>query len=323
MRKPLASDLSEKQLDELLAYTPDFSEKNIENIKRLSLEKALKTPRRNFSMKKVFAIAAVVAVFLIGSSVIFAGGGGLEQFRARFNPNFIELAIPPLYPAYAIDQGIRVEAVGAQQIGHVVLVYVSVQDISGENRLSNLVHPNLEIYIDGEIVNGPGSGRRLNFDSGTNTGYYELIIVGEVGMPWAESIELVMHRVEYFGHYTGQILALVEGDWRMTVNTSDLGIRPITWTDIPAGSIHIDYMSLSPFGVQINGSHAYGLEDLSFFAIRDVRIEFENRIFNTVMRGGGGGSGEDWFSWFAFSGSPIDIDAVTAVIINGERIEIP
>lgn len=272
-------------------------------------------------MKKVFAIAAVVAVFLITSSVIFAGGGGLENFLARFNANFGEFAIPPLYPAYAVDQDIRVEVVGAQQIDHIILAYVSVQDISGENRLSTDTNPSFAIFIDGEPVGRGGmTSQRLNFDAETNTTYHEMRLQGDPGMPLAESIELVMLRVEYFGHYTGQILPLIEGDWRMTVNTSDLGIRPIVWRDVSAGeSLHIDFMSLSPFGVYLEGNHEYG-SDFPWF---DIRIEYEGRLFNRPILGGGGGIGPDCFSWFASPNRPIDIDDVAAVIVNGERIAVP
>ena len=339
----LISELSEEQLDELLAYAPDFSDRNLENIKRLSLEK-INTPvsersmgetscqvstqkietslRRSFSMKKLFAIAAAAVFLLATATTIFAATGGLEAFLFRFNPNFGEFAIAPLEPAYAESQGIRIEAVGAQQIGHVVLVYMTVQDISGENRLTRHMSADLEIFVDGEFMNGPSSRRSLNFDRATNTRYSEMIMVGEAGMPKAENIELRVRRIICMEH-SGPIRTVIEGDWSMIVNTSDLGLRPITWTDIPAGSIHYEYISLSPFGLQMVGSHSYDTSDLRNFPFFEVEIELENRRRNLRLPGGGGGFGPDCFSNFRFAEAPIDLGMVTAVVINGERIPIP
>jgi hypothetical protein len=318
--KNLISELSEEQLDELLAYAPSFSQKNLENIKRLSLEKLNpRENRRRTSMKKLIAIVAAAVLFLITSSALFAASGGLEYFLARFNTNFGELAIAPLYPAYSEQQGIRIEAVGAQQIDHVVLVYVAMQDVSGENRLTQHMWPSLEIYIDGEIINGPGTSNRLEFDHSTNTLYFEKIIVGEVGMPWADTIELVANHIDCYG-VSGPVRRVFEGEWRITVNSSDLGITPIVWENVTVGNIHIERMSLSPFGVQINGSHSY---EAASFPLLDTRIEFGNRLFRTKLPSGGGGIGYDWFSSFKFSQAPIDLDAVTAIIINGERIPTP
>jgi len=322
--KNIISELPEEQLDKLLAYTPDFSEKNLENIKQLSLEKLnIKENqirgRKKTSMRKLAVIAAAAVLLLATSTAIFAATGGLEQFLSRFNPNFGEFAIAPLQPAFAESEGIRIEAIGAQQIDHVVLVYVAMTDLSEENRLSRHMSPDLEIHIDGEAINGPSSSRRLDFDASTNTAYFEMRIVGDAGMPKADTIELIANRVQDFEH-SGQIRTAVEGDWRMIVNSSNLGIKPIVWSDIPAGNLHIEHMSLSPFGVQINGSHSY---EVNLFPVFDVRIEFENRWLNTRLPGGGGGIGHNHFSHFQFSDTPIDLEAVTAIIINGERIIVP
>lgn len=325
--KNLVSELSEQQLNELLTYTPGFSQENIENIKRLSLEKITtkeSPPRRRIPMKKIISLVAAAILLLATSTIIFAAttGGGLDQFLSRFNPSFGEFAIAPLYPAYTENQGIRIEAVGAQQIGAVVLVYVTLQDISGENRLTRHMIPDLEIYANGQIINGPRSSKRLNFDESTNTVYYEMRIAGEARMPRTDTLELIVRGIDCLEH-DGQIRTPFRGEWLITVNTS-YSIQPITWTDIPAGRLHIEYMSLTPFGAQIVGTHSYGDNPGErSFPFLDVRIELENRWRNVRLPGGGGGVWHDGFSFFISSNSPIDLDAVTAVIVNGERIQIP
>jgi len=336
--KNLLSQLSEEQLNELLTYTPDFSDTNLENIKRLSLEKvnASKKPaRRRFPMKKITALIAAAVFLLATTTIIFAAtvSGELEQFLSRFNPNFGEFAIAPLYPAYAENQGIRIEAVGAQQIGAVVLVYVTVQDISGENRITRHISPDLELYINGQIMNVSKSSRRLNFDRSTNTAYFEMRLVGEAGMPRADTIKLVTSRIQCFQH-SGPIRTVVEGAWSITVNTSDLGIQPITWVDVVAGGLYIEYMSLTPFGLQLVGTHSYGMGGLQLdgpyshvgagFPTLDVSLELENRRRDVSIAGGSsGGVGDDSFIFHVSSNSPIDIDAVVAVIVNGVRVLVP
>ena len=314
----LISELTDEQLDELLEYTPGFSETNIENIKRLSLEKINRPEaKRRLSMKKIVTISIAAALFLLTSTAIFATSGGLEQFLARFNPNFGEFAIAPLYPAYAESEGVRIEAVGAQQIDHIVLVYVAVTDISGENRLTRHMRPDLEIYVDGQIMNGPRRSQLLNFDNATNTAYFEMLIVGEVGMPKAYTIGLTAGAIQCFEH-SGPVVTVVEGNWQVAVNSSDLGIIPIVWSYVEVDGLQINRMSLSPFGVQIDGYHSH--ERGHGFPFPDVRVEFENRLFNTRLSGGGGGAGDNFFSFFLFADAPIDLENVTAVIINGERI---
>ncbi|MCL2565209.1 MAG: hypothetical protein FWE24_05285 [Defluviitaleaceae bacterium] len=321
--KNLISELSDEQLDELLVYTPDFSQTNLDNIKRLSLEKlnTAEIPlKRKTSMRKLTIIAAAI-LLLVTSTAVFATTGGLEQFLARFNPNFGEFAIAPLYPAYAIDQGIRIEVVGAQQIDNVLLVYTIMQDVSGENRITRHMSPDFEFYVDGERMStGGGSGRPLHFDRTTNTSYTERILLGRDDMPKADTIELVINHINCFER-SGPVHRAFEGEWVIEVNTSDLGIQPIVWIDVSVGNLYIEHMSLSPFGVQFLGTHTYG--DISSFPHITVEIEFENRRRNYRFSSQGMGIGYDHFSLFSFADSPIDIDEVVAIIINGERIQAP
>jgi len=318
-KRNLMTELSDEQLNTLLAYTPEFSEENLENIKKLSLEKIEeKSNRRHFLMKKFAYIAAVAALLLITTTGIFAATGDLEQFLSRFNPNFGALAVAPIYPAYSVDEGIRIEAVGAQQIDNIVLVYVTMQDISGENRLTRYTSHDLEIYVDDQMLGGARSSRRLNFDSTTNTSYFEIVLVGEPGLPKADEINLVMTSVQDLEH-SGPIQRLIEGDWSLTVNASDLGIKPIVWENVIAGNLQIEHMSLTPFGLQMSGNHTYGMENFPFF---DIRVELENRLFRVRLPGGGAGIGDYTFTAFQFADSPIDLENVTAVVINGTRISV-
>jgi hypothetical protein len=322
-KQSIISELSENQLDLMKTYVPNFSDENLERIKQLSLARINsknKQSKKKHSFKRVLVIAAAVVLLLATATTVFAATGRLEQFLSRFNPNFGVLAIAPLYPAFAEDQGILIEAVGAQQIDHVVLVYVTMQDISGEKRLNRHMMPALMIRVDGQVMNGPSSGRWLKFDRSTNTQHYEMIIVGEVGMPNMTEIEVFTNRIEEFSR-SGQVPVAFEGNWEILVNTSDLGIQPIKWLDVTVDNLLIEYISLSPFGVQIDG---FDLCDQLIFPNFDVIIEFENQQSKQLSSWAtGGGSSDNGFSIFAFSDAPISLDTVTAIIINGERLSVP
>lgn len=313
-------------------------------------KRGLKTAKRR---ARLSVAAAAILIFVAISGTVYAASGGLDQFLSRFNPAFGALAIPPVEPAYAEDQGIRIEIVGAQQINNVVLSYMTMQDTTGENRLSEYTWADLEIYMDGQVVSTGGmSTRRLHFDKATNTVYFEIRILGEIGIPRMELLEIGIHHIncnqssrhvrrfpEAEGtvetgtvyietiEASGQVQRAVEGEWRIQVNTSEADNQVLIWTDIPAGDIHVEYMSLSPLGVQVVGTHLWVTDpsaadfDGGWRNFR-IEIEVENRIRNIRPSSSGGGVGADDFDFFFFVDAPIDVPAVTAVIINGTRIPV-
>ncbi|MCL2420345.1 MAG: hypothetical protein FWD03_00665 [Defluviitaleaceae bacterium] len=272
------------------------------------------------------AIAAMFILVII-SGTVYAASGGLDHFISRFNPAFGALAIPPEVPAYAEDQGIRIEVIGAQQISNVVLAYLTIQDITGENRLTQYIFPDLEIYMDGQVVSTGGmSSRRLHFDRSTNTAYFEIKVLGDIGIPRLDNLEIGIDHING-NQFSGQLQRIVEGEWRIQVNTSEADNQTLIWTDIPAGDLHLDYISLSSLGIQVTGTHQWVTDPDAENFVRgwgdfQVEIELENRRRNIRPSGSGGGVGPDDFDFFFFVDAPVDMDAVSAVIVNGVRIPV-
>ena len=268
---------------------------------------------------KFSVAAASILVFIALSVTAYAAGGGLDQFIARFTPAFGDLAIPLIEPSYAENEGIRMEIYGAQQFGNAVLVYLSMQDITGENRLSIHTSPDLEIYGDGQsLSNGAQSSQRLHFNEATNTLYFEVRVIGDAGIPRLDTLEIVAVSV-LCTEGGGQVSRVAEGEWRMEVNTSDTDDQIISWADISIEGAHIDYMSLNPLGVQINGSHTWDISERR--DVLNVEIEVENRWRN-IRLFGGGGIGPDCFDFFFHTEFPLDIENVSAVVVNGVRIAV-
>ncbi|MCL2422254.1 MAG: hypothetical protein FWD03_10385 [Defluviitaleaceae bacterium] len=77
LKKDLIPELSEKQIDELLAYTPEFSDKHLANIKARSFEKINHKEQPNMKRSTIrcsfgTAIAACLALLITGITVFAA-----------------------------------------------------------------------------------------------------------------------------------------------------------------------------------------------------------------------------------------------------------
>jgi hypothetical protein len=130
-------------------------------------------------LKRFVPVVVVMVMLLAVSTTAFAALGGFDWFVERFNPTFADVVEPVM--AYSEDQGIRLTVIGARRFDNAAIVYLSLQDISGENRLTESVG-----FGDGFSVGMEAGGRDilsfgtrrelLYFDEATNTAYFEIII---------------------------------------------------------------------------------------------------------------------------------------------------
>ena len=80
------------------------------------------------------AVAALALSVMLGVTAAAATLGGFDWFIEKFNPSFGEIVEP--VEAYCEDQGIRMEVIGAQKYDNMAVIYLSLQDVSGQNRLT-------------------------------------------------------------------------------------------------------------------------------------------------------------------------------------------
>ena len=135
-------------------------------------------------------VAAIVAVMAITTTAL-AATGGFDWIMQRINPTFSEVIEPVMI--YTEDQGIRMTVIGAQTFDNRAVVYISLQDVSGENRIArhggigmglffhdaiDEVYPSDIFYEDSAIMAplfvGGTSVRMIYFDEAANTAYFEL-----------------------------------------------------------------------------------------------------------------------------------------------------
>jgi len=277
-------------------------------------------PFRPLRKKRAIFIVALIAVIITTAFSVYAVTGGLDMFRSHFGSPFEDLAVAPAIPAYYEAQGIRIEVVGAQQIGNVALVYLTMQDVSGENRLSTDTRPDVFLSLDGQAMNGPARSRRLYFNRDSNTLYFEYRIVGDIGISRADTMTLGVRNIAYFPRAGGQVQAFLEGDWQVTVDIGELEEQIISWSDISADNIQLNHMILTPLGVEIQGSiNSDKPESLCDFQFGEIEIELENQWRNIRLQHSSGGGNTQSFMFYFHADSPIDIEQVTAVRFNGIR----
>jgi hypothetical protein len=186
--------------DALSQITVDASKLAGQVKRRLNEEIPCTAPRRaRWSMTAVAAIALSMMLVVTAAAATL---GGFDWFIKKINPSFGEIVEP--VEAYCEDKGIRMEVIGAQKYDNMAVVYLSLQDVSGQNRLTEQtdfrdgfsVKMNTQAQEEAkgqtdEIVAGISYGQKmLYFDEETNTIYYEFNITADSNSPLSDPLEL-------------------------------------------------------------------------------------------------------------------------------------
>ncbi|AOY75308.1 hypothetical protein [Clostridium formicaceticum] len=167
---------------------------------RLNKKTFYATPRRQVR----WSLAAAIIVTMSALLVITAAAAALGSFDwliKKINPFFGEIV--ELVEVYCEDQEIRMEVIGAQKYANMAIVYLSLQDISGQKRLTKQtdfrdgfsvkMNPQTQ-KTDGQSTEEAfsfGWGQKLlYFDEVTNTVYYEFNITADSNSPLSDPLEL-------------------------------------------------------------------------------------------------------------------------------------
>ena len=305
----------------------DVDTENFKN--KLNFESTAKTKKPI----KLTSLAAAILIVLIASVTAYAATDGLYFIRSIFESPLIDYAVEQLEPVYAEDQGIRIEILAAEQIGDTILLYYTIQDVSGENlfassSLNGINFTSLDwlFYIDGERILAPGGGfGRHIFNEETQTFYREGIFTGfsSIDIPNADTLTLVSDRVRTGGR-------VIYGDWIFPINVSGTDHPFLLWEDVTVrleeGDYHFDYIRLNPLSISGTSTQCLSALFQNLNNLFTIEIELQNAP-NIIARPGGGGDSFFWIAFDPFNSSTveslfIDIEAVTAIIINGYRIEV-
>lgn len=194
-------DKDEQQIHGMLSKIEVDSSQLTKQVKsRLHEESTIKPVKRQRRWTRP-TVAAIVMSFMFVVSVAAAAVGNFDWFIERFNPSFGQVIEP--VEAQIDDKGIRMEVIGAQKYDNQAIIYLSLQDITGQNRLTEktdfrdgfnvkMHSPTNESGRSGERVYSSFSWKQnmLYFNEETNTIYYEFNITADPNSPLADPLEI-------------------------------------------------------------------------------------------------------------------------------------
>ena len=170
----MITELSEEQLDELLAYTPHFTAENVENIKRRCLQ--IKVDNRKVDSRKIdnrkadslkansrrtnrrtLLTAAVVAAIITLSGIALAVSSGFD-FGSFYNSMFNNPDADGIIEVgeAAVSNGLEITLLSAFVDRYTAYLTIEIKDIEGD-RLTDSIKVLNESYSDGIhfITTGP------------------------------------------------------------------------------------------------------------------------------------------------------------------------
>lgn len=186
-------DKDEQQIHEMFSEMNVDASKLTEQVKSKLHEESTIRPVKQHRRWTRPTIAAIVMSLMFVVSVTAAAVGNFDWFVERFNPSFSKVIEP--VEAQIDDQGIRMEVIGAQKYDNRAIIYLSLQDITGQNRLTEQTN-----FRDGFSVkmheNNEGfssfstSQKMLYFNEDTNTIYYEFNVTADADSPLTDPLEI-------------------------------------------------------------------------------------------------------------------------------------
>ncbi|RKD24571.1 hypothetical protein BEP19_09335 [Ammoniphilus oxalaticus] len=190
-------DRDEQEIHQLLSQITVDSSQLAEQVKdRLQEEKEVVGMRRQRWWTRPALVGGLMSVLLIAGTA--AALGNFDWFMQRFNPSFGEIV--ESVEAYSEDEGIRMEVIGAQKYDNRAIVYLSLQDLTGKNRLTEQTdfREGFGVKVNPQRVNGQQevatgfsySQNVIFFDEDTNTIYYEFNITADATAPMQDPLEL-------------------------------------------------------------------------------------------------------------------------------------
>ncbi|THF84417.1 DUF4179 domain-containing protein [Cohnella fermenti] len=195
-------DMDEKHIHDMFSKIKVDPSKLAKQVKNRLYEGSSKRPARHRKRWTKSIIAAIVLSFVLVTSATAASLGNFNWFMERFNPDFGKIVEP--VGVYSEDEGIRMEVIGAQKYDNRAIVYLSLQDRSGQNRLTEQTdfRDGFNVKMHSQTKEGAKGGdevlssylswqqKMLYFDKDTNTIYYEFNITVDPNTPSSDLLEL-------------------------------------------------------------------------------------------------------------------------------------
>lgn len=311
--------------DEFSKITTDTSELS-EKVKRGLNDKIYKSKSsHSLPWTKRSILAIVLSTMLI---LTVAGGtlGGFDWFKENINPLFGDFVQP--VEQFSDDQGIRMEVLGAEKYNDTAIIYLSLQDVSGENRLSQdaTLLDSINIGMKSRLMRFSGQSaevsgfswreRFLSFDQETNTVYFEFIINTDADTKLKSPLQISSSFL-----YLDKDSRL-DGNWEIVAKLDNKPENMITIKDnVFINGYTMEDITLSPLGINVKGT--FEEEAVwDFLSEMNAAVETDTRIIplENSARNQDNLNYDFRSSWQARI--PLDLDKITAIIIGDVKIPI-
>lgn len=128
-------------------------------------EEHMQTTKRTRKIRRTLVLA-VAAAALLGVTALAAAMGGFDWLRETVDPPMLDAVEE--HEQSVTSNGIKLNVIAAQKYGDAALLYVSIQDTTGQGRVTEQTHP-----LWGGLLTG-GHHTMLYYDSATSTAVYQL-----------------------------------------------------------------------------------------------------------------------------------------------------
>jgi len=243
---------------------------------------ASQSTRRNVRLNRLLPIAAALAMLFAISTTAFAAMGGYAWIMqwARFGS-----VVEPVMVS-AEDQGLRISTIGAQSFDNMTVVYLSVQELTDENRLTANSDwwPGLLLHIDG-AGGGVLAQNLLYFDNATNTAYLEVRVAAHAEIPSPMTLVIDMLTL-----YPAESII---GNWALTAYVGEASSQHVVTVAkefVLRDVILVERMTLTPLGLSVTGT--FGAPgDMPFMApMQDFRTAYVETLSGLIpLQGAGAG----------------------------------
>lgn len=141
-----------------------------EKILQQTAEKGMKEKKaRRHGLKGTVAAAALCLLLTCSVTALAASMPSVNDWVYKFNPQFAQF----LYPIQKAseNQGIKLEVLSAANDAHNAVIYFSIQDMEGKERVNEKLDLCDSEYVKGPVVFGT---EFITYDEKTNTAYYKM-----------------------------------------------------------------------------------------------------------------------------------------------------
>lgn len=279
------------------------------------LEHTEKIEKKRFSTKFVMFFGLLVCVAL--SATVYATVGDTDMPTPDLG--FIQIAIEPREPIYAEDHGILINVMGARVVHNHILLYLSMEDTTGQNRL-DIENNSLDVELfcqNGDMYIAP-TVFITRYHRGTNRWYSEYIFTHSEDVSHIDYLDFRVRRISDLEQVDQTLL---EGNWDIRIPLQESISDALEITNVNIDNMRFRRIRVTPLGIQKKGiiaAHSEGWLDVSNVS---MEVEVANRRRNIVVTDGNtsvrdGGHFESNF----FFNEPINLADVSAIVINGERM---